>query len=67
MSADDYESLPQSSGMATHMLAGAAAGVLEHCTMYPIDCIKVPYVAPAWSDEYLRPCRRVLDFAIDYQ
>eukprot|EP00914_Ancora_sagittata_P010549 GHVO01020456.1.p1 GENE.GHVO01020456.1~~GHVO01020456.1.p1 ORF type:complete len:314 (-),score=23.27 GHVO01020456.1:585-1526(-) len=40
MSEEDYESLPPSSGMATHMLAGAAAGVLEHCTMYPIDCIK---------------------------
>lgn len=40
MSADDYESLPPSSGMGTHMLAGAAAGVLEHCTMYPIDCVK---------------------------
>ncbi|KAJ7399198.1 Mitoferrin-2 [Pitangus sulphuratus] len=24
------------------MLAGAVAGVMEHCVMYPIDCVKVP-------------------------
>jgi len=39
--ADDYESLPQTSSMTTHMLAGAAAGIMEHCVMYPVDCVKV--------------------------
>ena len=37
----DYESLPQSSSVTTHMLAGAAAGIMEHCVMYPVDCVKV--------------------------
>ena len=36
-----YESLPESSTMTTHMVAGAAAGVMEHCVMYPVDCVKV--------------------------
>uniref|UniRef100_A0A8D0H629 Solute carrier family 25 member 28 n=1 Tax=Sphenodon punctatus TaxID=8508 RepID=A0A8D0H629_SPHPU len=36
----DYEALPQGSAVSTHMLAGAVAGVLEHCVMYPIDCVK---------------------------
>jgi len=39
--ADDYESLPPTSSVSTHMLAGAAAGIMEHCVMYPVDCVKV--------------------------
>ncbi|KAJ3089166.1 Fe(2+) transporter [Quaeritorhiza haematococci] len=35
----DYESLPNSS-MGTNMLAGALAGITEHCVMYPVDAIK---------------------------
>jgi Mitochondrial carrier protein len=38
---DEYESLPPSAAVATHVVAGAAAGVLEHCLMYPIDSVKV--------------------------
>ena len=41
MEEDDYESLPPESTMGTHMLAGAAAGIMEHSIMYPVDCIKV--------------------------
>jgi len=41
--ADDYESLPPTSSVSTHMLAGAAAGIMEHCVMYPVDCVKVGY------------------------
>jgi len=37
----DYESMPSSSTMSTHMVAGAAAGIMEHCVMYPVDCVKV--------------------------
>ena len=37
----EYESLPPTSSMSTHMLAGAAAGIMEHCVMYPVDCVKV--------------------------
>ena len=43
---DDYESLPQTSSMSTHMLAGAAAGIMEHCVMYPVDCVKVGIKQP---------------------
>lgn len=39
---DVYESLPPKLGMGTHMIAGAAAGILEHCVMYPLDSVKVP-------------------------
>ncbi|KAL5022579.1 hypothetical protein ScPMuIL_001734 [Solemya velum] len=40
MDDDIYESLPETSTMCTHMVAGAAAGVLEHCVMYPVDAVK---------------------------
>lgn len=39
--ADDYESLPDSTPFRIVALAGAAAGVAEHCTMYPVDSVKV--------------------------
>lgn len=35
----DYETLPTNS-TATHMVAGAFAGVMEHCVMYPLDSVK---------------------------
>lgn len=37
----DYEGLPQGAATGTHMLAGSVAGIMEHCLMYPIDCVKV--------------------------
>lgn len=37
----DYERLPQGAATGTHMLAGSVAGIMEHCVMYPIDCVKV--------------------------
>lgn len=40
MNIDDYEQLPTTS-VATNMTAGAIAGVLEHCVMYPLDSVKV--------------------------
>lgn len=40
MNFDDYEQLPTPS-TATNMIAGGAAGILEHCVMYPMDSIKV--------------------------
>ncbi|KAH9362988.1 mitochondrial iron transporter mitoferrin [Haemaphysalis longicornis] len=39
MEFEDYETLP-TSNVLTHMLAGAAAGVMEHCVMYPLDSVK---------------------------
>uniref|UniRef100_A0A182NKD8 Mitoferrin n=1 Tax=Anopheles dirus TaxID=7168 RepID=A0A182NKD8_9DIPT len=39
MNLDDYEQLPTSSVPAI-MTAGAIAGVMEHCVMYPLDSVK---------------------------
>uniref|UniRef100_A0A6B2EFS0 Putative mitochondrial carrier protein mrs3/4 n=1 Tax=Phlebotomus kandelakii TaxID=1109342 RepID=A0A6B2EFS0_9DIPT len=39
MNFDDYEQLPTTS-VFTNMTAGAIAGVLEHCIMYPLDSVK---------------------------
>lgn len=38
---DDYEALPSQVGVKAHMMAGAAAGIMEHCIMYPVDVAKV--------------------------
>ncbi|XP_040576876.1 mitoferrin-1 [Lepeophtheirus salmonis] len=37
---DEYESLPETTPLSITMMAGAAAGVSEHCAMYPIDSVK---------------------------
>ncbi|CAH1374833.1 hypothetical protein MTP99_016184 [Tenebrio molitor] len=39
MNFEDYESLP-TNNVVTHMTAGAIAGVMEHCVMYPLDSVK---------------------------
>lgn len=39
MNFDDYEQLP-TTNISTNMTAGAIAGVLEHCLMYPLDSVK---------------------------
>ena len=39
--ADDYEALPESTPFHIVAAAGAAAGVAEHCVMYPVDSVKV--------------------------
>lgn len=43
MNFDDYEVLP-STNVSVNMTAGAIAGVLEHCVMYPLDSVKVSNV-----------------------
>ncbi|EFB26326.1 hypothetical protein PANDA_002744, partial [Ailuropoda melanoleuca] len=37
---EDYENLPTSASLSTHMTAGAMAGILEHSVMYPVDSVK---------------------------
>ncbi|CAH6826585.1 Gm16867 [Phodopus roborovskii] len=37
---EDYENLPTSASVSTHMTAGAIAGILEHSVMYPLDSVK---------------------------
>ncbi|XP_017772776.1 PREDICTED: mitoferrin-1 [Nicrophorus vespilloides] len=39
MNFEDYETLP-TNNVVTHMSAGAIAGVMEHCVMYPLDSVK---------------------------
>ncbi|XP_043797498.1 mitoferrin-1-like [Apis laboriosa] len=39
MNTEIYETLPTSS-VAVHMTAGAFAGIMEHCVMYPLDSVK---------------------------
>ena len=41
MDEDDYESLPETATSVDHMVAGAAAGIMEHCIIYPVDVVKV--------------------------
>ena len=41
--AEDYEALPESTPFHIVAAAGAAAGVAEHCVMYPVDSVKVCY------------------------
>jgi len=38
---DMYESLPASWSHSRHLMAGALAGMSEHCLMFPFDSIKV--------------------------
>lgn len=40
----DYECLPTEK-VTVHLMAGAAAGVMEHCVMYPVDVVKVKKLA----------------------
>lgn len=40
MAFDDYESLPEAQSVGVHMTAGALAGIMEHCVMFPIDTVK---------------------------
>ncbi|CAH1711510.1 mitoferrin-1-like [Aphis gossypii] len=39
MGFDEYETIP-SSNVTDHMMAGAIAGIMEHCVMYPLDSVK---------------------------
>ena len=36
-----YESLPDGSSVGVTLTAGAMAGIMEHCVMFPVDCVKV--------------------------
>lgn len=36
----DYEGLPINSSLSANLMAGAAAGIMEHTVMYPVDAIK---------------------------
>jgi len=41
MSGEDvYESLPDGSSIGVTLGAGAMAGIMEHCVMFPVDCVK---------------------------
>lgn len=40
MNIEDYEQL-ETPSVTINMTAGALAGILEHCIMYPMDSVKV--------------------------
>ena len=67
---DEYESLPTNC-VKTHMLAGAAAGVMEHCIMYPLDSVKVIYAiyhrAMFEQKSYLLHCSLLIIYINFYQ
>lgn len=44
MDEDEYESLPSGASPTDHMVAGAAAGIMEHCIIYPVDVVKVDLI-----------------------
>ncbi|KAK7078021.1 hypothetical protein SK128_006607 [Halocaridina rubra] len=50
MDFDEYETLPTSS-LRVHMTAGAVAGIMEHCIMYPVDSVKTRMQCLAPSPE----------------
>ena len=54
MEDSEYESLP-TERVTVHLAAGALAGVMEHCVMYPVDCVKVRsvYFLPFKNDDDL--------------
>lgn len=35
-----YESLPDGASVSVTLGAGAMAGIMEHCVMFPVDCVK---------------------------
>ena len=35
-----YESLPERTRVSVTLVAGAMAGIMEHCVMFPVDCVK---------------------------
>ncbi|KAG0726431.1 Mitoferrin-1 [Chionoecetes opilio] len=50
MDFEEYESLP-TSDVGIHMTAGAVAGIMEHCVMFPIDSVKTRMQSLAPSPE----------------
>lgn len=63
---EDYENLPTSASVSTHMTAGAMAGILEHSVMYPVDSVKVRRgapgdsgILPAGGEDRARACKRL--------
>lgn len=59
---EDYENLPTSASLSTHMTAGAMAGILEHTVMYPVDSVKVRH-EEALETERAQSRARVRAFA----
>jgi hypothetical protein len=38
---DDFEEFKEGDSVLQHLIAGATAGTIEHCGIYPVDTIKV--------------------------
>ncbi|XP_034254380.1 mitoferrin-1 [Thrips palmi] len=59
MDFDDYEQLP-TANVSTHMMAGAIAGVMEHCVMYPLDSVKTRMQSLTPNAGHIQSIRSVL-------
>ena len=44
---DEYESLSDGASLGVVLCAGAMAGMMEHCVMFPVDCVKTRMQARA--------------------
>ncbi|OQV17081.1 Mitoferrin-1 [Hypsibius exemplaris] len=51
----DYEALPLNVSPYTHMGAGALAGIMEHCVMYPVDSVKTRMQSIRLASTYRGP------------
>lgn len=51
MNFEDYETLP-TADVSTHMTAGAIAGLMEHCVMYPLDSVKTRMQSLSGTSSY---------------
>ena len=50
---DEYESLSDGASLGVVLCAGAMAGMMEHCVMFPVDCVKTRMQARA-ATKFLR-------------
>jgi len=57
---DEYETLPEGTGPGVVLLAGAMAGIMEHCVMYPVDCVKTRMQALACEQGAKLPSTSIL-------
>ncbi|KAJ2775759.1 Fe(2+) transporter [Coemansia javaensis] len=56
----DYEELPATTTLGMHLIAGAAAGIMEHSVMYPVDITRMQVAGPAAAYSGVTQALRVI-------
>ena len=51
----DRHSTTSADDVRVHLMAGAAAGIMEHCVMYPVDSVKVRFYRSLFCFPYIWP------------